>query len=589
MQSGPVRNRRLTVKISASAAMFAALLINAAAVAAPGPITVFTAQKIVTMDPTRPEATAVAVRDGQILGVGSLDDLRPWLKSGTYTVDDRFRDKVLVPGLIDPHLHPLLAAVQFGMTWITPEAWEILGEKTPATMGTEAYQAALKAAIATAPRTEPMFITWGYSHLNHGAMSRQVLDAIAPDYPVIVWHRSFHEVYINTAMRRYLEAKGVTAAKVTGNPQIEWDKGHFFEDGLFKTLIPVLGPYLLAPKRIDAGMQRARQYLLANGVTTVGDMATGGTNWALELGALTRNFGGADSPVRVRLTPDVAGIAAQTSADAAFDFVGTIADGNTGHVFFNNGIKLFADGAMFSQLMQLNAPGYIDGHSGAWITQPTAFAVLAQRYWNAGYQIHVHANGDAGVDMALATLEKLAAEHPRSDHRFTIEHYGYATDATSRRVANAGALVSANPFYLYDLGDTYAENGLGADRAARIAPLGGLVRRGVTVALHSDFAMAPAAPLLLAWTAMTRETQSGKVFAPGERLTIDQAMKAITIDAAYVLHQEDRLGSIEAGKLADFTVLDKDPYVVGAAGLRDIKVWGTVYEGKVFKADGAAR
>jgi predicted amidohydrolase YtcJ len=415
-------------------------------------------------------------------------------------------------------------------------------------------------------------------------MSRQLLDTIAPDYPVIVWHRSFHEVYVNTAMRRYLESKGVTEAKVTGNPQVDWDKGYFFEDGLFKTLIPVLGPYLLAPKRIDAGMQTARDYLIANGVTTVGDMATGGTNWALEIGALTRNFGGDDSPVRVRLTPDVAGIGAQTGADAAFDFVGKTAATNTDHVFFNKGIKLFADGAMFSQLMQLNAPGYIDGHSGAWITQPAAFEVLARRYWNAGYQIHVHANGDAGVDMALATLEKLSGEHPRAGHRFTIEHYGYATDATSRRVANAGAMVSANPFYLYDLGDKYAEIGLGADRAARIAPLGGLVRRGVTVALHSDFAMAPAAPLLLAWTAVTRETQSGKVFAPDERLTIDQAMKAITIDAAYVLHLEDRLGSIEAGKLADFTVLDKDPFVVGATGLRAIKVWGTVYEGRPFKA-----
>ena len=91
--------------------------------------------------------------------------------------------------------------------------------------------------------------------------------------------------------------------------------------------------------------------------------------------------------------------------------------------------------------------------------------------------------------------------------------------------------------------------------------------------------MAPASPLFLAWTAITRETQSGKVFGPEERLTMDQAMKAITIDAAYILRLEDRLGSIEAGKLADFTVLDQDPYAVGAAGLRNIKVWGTVFEG----------
>lgn len=126
--------------------------------------------------------------------------------------------------------------------------------------------------------------------------------------------------------------------------------------------------------------------------------------------------------------------------------------------------------------------------------------------------------------------------------------------------------------------------GLGPDRAARITPLGGLVRRGVPVALHSDFAMAPASPLLLAWTAATRETVSGKVFAPGERLSLDQALKAITIDAAYILKMENSLGSIESGKLADFTVLDKDPYAVGVNGLRSIQVWGTVFEGVPFQA-----
>jgi hypothetical protein len=100
--------------------------------------------------------------------------------------------------------------------------------------------------------------------------------------------------------------------------------------------------------------------------------------------------------------------------------------------------------------------------------------------------------------------------------------------------------------------------------------------------------MAPASPLFLAWTAITRETQSGKVLGPEEHLTMDQAMKAITIDAAYILRLDDRLGSIEAGKLADFTVLDQDPYAVGAAGLRKIKVWATVFEGEAHPAKASA-
>lgn len=550
-----------------------------------GDVTVFIAKKIITMDPTRPSATAVAEKDGIILSVGSLQDLQPWLKDKKYTVNNQFKDKILTPGLIDPHMHPMLGALQFGTKWITPEPWDVMGDKTPATLGHDNYVAALKAAFAAAPKTEPMFITWGYSQTFHGEMSRALLDTISDSYPIFVWHRSTHEAYFNTPMLKYLESKGLSEEKVKDNAQVDWANGHFFEDGFFKVAVPALASYLLNPARVDIGFAKTRKYLNFNGVTTVADMSTGGTNWDLELGGLQRNFDGADSPVRVRLTPDVSALsAAMKSADSAFDFVAKTAEKNTRHIFTNGAVKLFADGAFFSQAMQLGPPGYIDGHKGEWITQPNKFEEYARRYWNAGYQIHVHTNGDQGAKFALDTLEKLQNEKPRIDARYSLEHYGYANDGTARRVALLGAVVSANPFYLYDLGDNYAEIGLGYDRAARLAPLGGLVRRGVPVALHSDFAMAPAAPLFLAWTAITRQTQSGKVFGPEERLSLDQAMKAITIDAAYILRLEDKLGSIEAGKLADFAVLEQDPYVMGGDKLKDIQVWGTVFEGRVYPA-----
>jgi predicted amidohydrolase YtcJ len=548
-------------------------------------ITVFVAKKIITMDPTRPQATAVAVRDGKILGVGSLKDLEPWLREHRYSVDARFKDKILMPGFIDPHMHPMLGALSFGTVWITPEAWNVMGKKTPATLGHDAYMNALKAAFNASPKDEKIFITWGYSADYHGAMSREMLDGISTTKPIFVWQRSIHEVYFNTAMMDYLKSKGFDAGKVTHHPQVDIKNGHFWEDGFFSVVVPYLADYLLAPARVDEGFAKSRDYLTYNGVTTVADMSTGSTNWDLEMGALQRTFEHEDSPVRVRLTPDVTKMGSYMGgADKAFDFVAKLGERNTAHIFFNNAIKLFADGAMFSQLMQISDPGYIDGHSGEWITQPAPFKVLAKQYWDAGYQIHAHVNGDKGARMVLDTLQYLEDGKSRADHRFTIEHYGYADDGTSRRIAALDAQVSANPFYLYDLGDKYAEVGLGYDRAARIAPLGGLVRRNVPVSLHSDFPMAPAEPLVLAWTAITRETIAGKVFAPEERLTLDQGLKAVTIDAAYILHLEDKLGSIEAGKLADFTVLDKDPYAVGVKGLRDIKIWGTVFEGRPTQA-----
>lgn len=551
----------------------------------PGAITVFVAKKIITMDPTRPTATAVAIGGRKILSVGSLADLQPWLKVHPHKIDTRFKDKVLMPGFIDPHLHPLLGAIAFQTVWITPEPWNVMGQKTPATLGHEAYLKALRTAFAARRKDAPIFMTWGFSADSHGEFSGELLDSISNEVPILVLQRSMHEIYINTPMLAYLKAKGLDADKFKDHPQIDWQKNHFWEDGMFSVALPYMAGILLDPAAADPGYLKTRDYLNYNGITTVADMNTGGTDWALETSALKRTIDTPDSPVRVRLTPDVYKLgAALKSPEAAMKLVGDLKAQNTRHLIFNNGIKLFADGAMFSQAMQLNEPGYIDGHKGEWITQPGPFEDVARSYWNAGYQIHVHTNGDGGARMVLDTLQKLLDEKYRADHRFTIEHYGYADDGTSRRIAKLGAQVSANPFYVHDLGDRYAASGLGTDRAARIAPLGGLVKRSVPVGLHSDFPMAPAEPLFLAWTAASRETMAGKVFAPSERLTLDQAIRAITIDAAYMIGMENELGSIEAGKLADFAILDKDPYEVGVKGLRAIKVWGTVFEGKVHPA-----
>jgi len=562
-----------------------ALAPHARAQAKHGAITVFTAKKIVTMDPTRPTATAVAVRDGLIIGVGSLQDLEPWLEGNKHTIDEQFKDKVLMPGFIDPHMHPILGAIAFETNWITPEPWNLMGQETPATIGEAAYRSALKAAFAARDKSAQVFLTWGYSADTHGPLSGQLLDGISRDVPILVFQRSIHEAYINSAMLKLLESRGLDPNKFKNDPQIDWKTNHFWEDGFFGAVVPHLASILLDPATVDRGYLKTRDYLNYNGITTVADMSTGNVNWDLEMAALKRTFDTPDSPVRVLLTPDVVKLGvALRSPEAAMTKIGQLKEQNTSHLIFNNAIKLFADGAMFSQAMQLNPPGYIDGHAGQWITQPATFQKFARRYWDAGYQIHVHTNGDGGAKLVLDTLQELENEKPRVDHRFTIEHYGVADDGVSQRIATLGALVSANPFYVYDLGDKYAIQGLGADRAARIVPLGGLAKRHVPVALHSDFPMAPAEPLFLAWTAATRETMSGKVFSPDERLTLDQAIRAVTIDAAYILNMETRLGSIQAGKLADFAVLDKDPYETGVKGLRNIKIWGVVFEGKAYPA-----
>ena len=160
--------------------------------------------------------------------------------------------------------------------------------------------------------------------------------------------------------------------------------------------------------------------------------------------------------------------------------------------------------------MQLNDPGYVGFGHGEWITPKEDFKQLARKYWTENYKIYVHTNGDKGIDFVLDVFEELQLQTPRLKNSLSLEHYGYSNERLNRRVAELGAAVSANPYYVTFLGDTYSKVGLGPDRARRITPIRGLVDRGVLVALHSDFGMAPADPLALAWSAITRETLSGK-------------------------------------------------------------------------------
>ena len=146
-------------------------------------------------------------------------------------------------------------------------------------------------------------------------------------------------------------------------------------------------------------------------------------------------------------------------------------------------------------------------------------------------------------------------------------------------MAEVGALASVNAYYVYELSRAFADHTLGYERASQMSRLGSLERAGIRFAVHSDFTMAPAKPLNNAWVAANRLNESGEVMCPNERASLDAAIKAITCNAAYVLGLEDEIGSLRWGKRADFTILEDDPYDVGIEGLRDIPIWGTVFEG----------
>jgi predicted amidohydrolase YtcJ len=179
----------------------------------------------------------------------------------------------------------------------------------------------------------------------------------------------------------------------------------------------------------------------------------------------------------------------------------------------------------------------------------------------------------------LDVLEKLQFEKPRVNCRFTIEHLGLSRPEQIRRMKDLGALASVNIYYLHELSDIYAREALGTARAHTMARAGTLSRHGIAFALHSDYTMAPAQPLNSAWVAVNRKNVAGDVVGPEERVSVEQALRAITIDAAYVLGLEHEVGTLQPGKRADFTVLEEDPFEVPPEDLRDIKIWGTVFGG----------
>ena len=549
-------------------------------------LVVYTAKKIITMEPALPEATAVAVADGRIVAVGTLESLEPWLAASDVTVDRSLQDKILMPGFIDPHVHPSLPAVLTQFPFLAPDDWTLPTGKFPGATTPEAYRARLQELVAAHTDERVPFIAWGYHPLWHGEVYRPQLNEWFPDTPVLLWHRSFHELIGNDAAFAML---GITEADTRGNHENDWARGHFWENGL-KAVIPRL-PFLFEPARFGKGMGNFLEMAHLGGVTTVLDMGTGVFgDPAREIALVRQVTEESQAPLRIIMTPIITDFLARGKSPAeAMLEIDEWRAGNSHRVMVENHFKLMLDGAIFSGLAQMGPPGYIDGHEGLWMAPLPVTTAWAQAFWQAGYQLHAHTNGDRSAAAFIELLRSLQAEHPRIDHRFTLEHFAYSTQDQSRQLKALGAVVSANPYYHYLLSDIYSEQWLGQDRGSQMVRLGSLERLGVPFALHSDNPMAPLSPLTLAWNATNRLTIGGNATGLAERISLQAALRAITVDAAWIVGWENEIGSIRAGKRADFAVLDQDPYEVGVAGLNRVKVWGTVFEGKVHPVGATPR
>ena len=557
---------------------------------AEAPLVVYTAKKIVTMERDNPEATAVAVSGKQIVVAGSLEEVKGFLGDKPYCMNDTFAAKVILPGFIDQHLHPLLGALTLAVEVIAPEDWVVPGKTWRKASNQRQYIGRLKDANAALADPNEWLFTWGYQQYFHGPLDRKTLDSISNTRPIAVWHRSCHEFYLNTFA---LNALGISEPSTMGkgkwSEQIDWAKGHFYEGGLNLIMAQLL-PKLATPERFAFGLKQMVKMLHHNGVTAFNEP---GALITPQIFKLYREILGAeDTPFYSFFIADGRGIVDKCGIEGALaetEKTIALAPPGSGKIqFFEKQIKLFADGAIVSQLMQMK-DGYTDGHHGEWIIPPEELARRATFYWNAGYQIHTHVNGDPGLEVVLNVLEKLMRDSPRPDSRSVIVHFANSTEEQIARIARLGAIVSANPYYAVGFADKYSEVGLGPERANLMVRSASVVNRGIPYSFHSDLPMGPAAPLYLAWCGINRITNDGHVSGPEQRISVNAGLRAITIEAAYSWRRENTLGSIAPGKIANFTVLEQDPYAVAPENLKDIPIWGTVFEGLLFPIRESAR
>jgi predicted amidohydrolase YtcJ len=556
----------------------------AAATASLPSATIYTAKEIITLDPGKPKAEAVAVVGTRVLGVGSLDEMKKAAGDQPYVVDSRFADRVIVPGFVAQHDHPLLAALTMTSEIIAIEDWVLPSGTVPAAKDHDDYIKRLTEAHKKLEDPEALLLTWGFHQYFHGKLTRAEIDKISSTRPILVWHRSCHEFYLNgAAMKKF----GVTKEwndKLKGGAkeQSNFEEGHYWEQGMFAVL-PLIAPAVFTPQRLGEGLQFVEDYLHANGIT-VGCEPGGLLSKPLQ-DAQNAVLSDPSTPFRFYFIADGKSITAAHPDDQVIpetEKMLTWGQGNTAYV--PKQVKLFADGAIYSQAMQVREP-YTDGHKGEWMMDLDFFDRSFRVYWDAGYQIHVHVNGDAGLDMVLNTLEKNMRRHPRHDHRTVIVHFAVSQKDQVERIKQLGAIVSANAYYPTALADNYSKAGLGPERANSMVRMGDVERAGISYSYHSDMPMAPAQPLFLMHCGVNRTTQSGRVAAPEQCVSREGALKAVTLEAAYSLQLEKEIGSIVLGKLANFTILADNPVTCDAAKIKDISVVGTVHEGRVHPVE----
>lgn len=539
---------------------------------------IYSARKIITMNPSRPTASHVAVRGDRILAVGDLAELETW---GEYKLDDRFADKVLMPGLVEGHAHAMEGTLwrnvycgYFDRADPDGKVWE--GAKT-----IEVVLERLKEAEAKIEDPDAPLSGWSLDpiYMDNQRVTRADLDKVSSTRPIGVLHASGHILNVNT---KALELGGYLKQGMN-HPGIPLG-----EDGL--PTGELFSPEAMTPVAVHVGFNRSMTDCDEEGLRNFGKLCVRtGVTTITDLAARLEPEG-VDSMLKVTSEPNFPAcivpfqfFMGATAKDIVDKVIGLKARA-TDRLRLGR-IKAVADGSIQGFSARMRWPGYHNGApNGLWYTAPEQLAQLYRLALAADIQVHTHTNGDEATEMVIETLEPALKEVPAPDHRFTLQHCQLADAAQFRKMHKLGMCVNLFANHHFYWGDEHYRLTVGPERALRMNACRTALDTNVPMAIHSDAPITPLGPLFTAWSAVNRITASGRTQGEHEKIEVDEALYAITIGAAYTLHMDGEVGSIEVGKKADFAVLEDDPTEIGGENLKDVRVWGTVQGGRIFAA-----
>ena len=408
----------------------------------------------------------------------------------------------------------------------------------------------------------------------HPVMNRDVLDRLVPDRPVLVLESNGHIAYVNS---KSLARVGVDrntpdppAGRYVHDEHGELS-GRLEESAALAAFTE--GIPLATGTAATARIRDLLWHAAGKGVTMLHDCGIGSVDGTSDLDGLQQVID-VDSPVRFR------GMLVSNAYDAWMDM--GLSPGFGDDLFRVDGVKAWADGSNQAATGFQREPYLGRKTRGTLNHSPEELAEVVLRAHRDGWQVGVHANGDAAIDVTIAAFEKALKSHPRSDHRHRIEHCSVLRPEHIEKMVALGLSPSFLIGHIHWWGAAFRDRLLGPERAAFYDPCASALRAGLRISLHSDWNVTPLEPLRYVQDAVTRiMAEGGEVLNANERISVEAALRAVTIDAAWQCRADKITGSIEVGKYADLVLLEEDPTAVDPTSIQDIAVSETRLAGRV--------